>query len=226
MTDKKTMTFAEIQRKMQMGKKSKQGVSFSFRHVEDIATRFKELDSGWTLIFSDALEEVGGRLFLKATATIKNADQTETSTAFAEIDRVPLTKQGKNQMNVAQWTGAVSSYARKYAVQGLFAMGEDDVDGYVYEQETAPDTLTPDQIQELAKRVEHVARASGGDPRNIEQSLLQKLGAPTLDDIYAENFGFCVEYLEALLTKALQRSQSQQQPERPAGRQDFDINNI
>ena len=32
-------------------------------------------------------------------------------------------------MQVPQWTGAVSSYAGKYALQGLFGIGEEDVDG-------------------------------------------------------------------------------------------------
>ncbi len=50
------------------------------------------------------------------------------ATAFSELDNVPVYKNGNQQMQIPQWTGAVGSYARKYALQGLFAIGEDDVD--------------------------------------------------------------------------------------------------
>ena len=132
-----TMSFAELQAKMQIGKISKRGVKYSFRNAEDIFTHFKTLNSGWEINVSDDLVEVGGRIFVKATATAKKDDEVRSATRFSELDIVPIlnTKDYETgelkqvqQMQVPQWTGAVSSYAGKYALQGLFGIGEEDVD--------------------------------------------------------------------------------------------------
>lgn len=230
MTEK--MTFDQLQRKMQLGKKSKQGISFSYRNIEDITTHFKALNSGWSLKFTDDLFEIGGRVFLKATAQVKRGEDVEEATSFAELGTVPKTRNGANQMQVPQWSGAVSSYARKYAAQGLFAMGEEDVDGFQYAE--TPDTLTQEQVMNLAKRIDNVAKTSGREPRQVESALLKELGAPSLDAVFATNFDWCVGRLEEWLALSIQHQQpapaagQEQQPEgqQEAGRQDFDINNI
>lgn len=127
------LTFPDLQRQMQLGKQSKQGVNFTFRNAEQIYNKFKELDSGWILTVTDELFAISDRLFVKATATARKGDETHQATAYAELDKVPVFKTGNKQMQDPQWTGAVSSYARKYAVQGLFAIGEKDVDEYPVE---------------------------------------------------------------------------------------------
>lgn len=228
MTEK--LTFDQLQRKMQLGKKFKQGISFSYRNVEDITTHFKALNSGWSLKFTDDLFEIGGRVFLKATAQAKRDEEIEEATAFAELGTVPKTRKGADQMQVPQWSGAVSSYARKYAAQGLFAMGEEDVDAFQYAE--APATLTQEQVMNLAKRIDNVAKASGREPRQVESALLKELGAPSLDAVFATNFDWCVGRLEEWLALAIQKqapaAEQEQQPEgqQETGRQDFDINNI
>ena len=122
------MSFAELQTKMQIGKTSKQGVKYSFRNAEDIFTHFKTLNSGWEINVSDDLVEVGGRIFVKATATATKDDEDRSATRFSELDTVPIlnTKDYKTgefkqvqQMQVPQWTGAVSSYAGKYALRAI-----------------------------------------------------------------------------------------------------------
>ena len=122
------MSFAELQAKMQIGKISKQGVKYSFRNAEDIFTHFKTLSSGWEINVSDDLVEVGGRIFIKATATATKGEEARCATRFSELDTVPIlnTKDYNTgelkqvqQMQVPQWTGAVSSYAGKYALQVL-----------------------------------------------------------------------------------------------------------
>lgn len=230
MTEK--LTFDQLQRKMQLGKKYKQGISFSYRNVEDITTHFKSLNSGWSLKFTDDLFEIGGRVFLKATAQAKRDEEIEEATAFAELGTVPKTRNGANQMQVPQWSGAVSSYARKYAAQGLFAMGEEDVDSFQYAE--TPAALTQEQVMNLAKRIDNVAKTSGREPRQVESALLKELGAPNLDAVFATNFDWCVGRLEEWLALAIQKqapaaeATPEQQPEgqQEAGRQDFDINNI
>ena len=68
------LTFAELQAKMQISKKSKQGVKFTFRNAEDIETHFKTLKSGWYLNLTDKLLEMAGRLFIVSTATVSNGE--------------------------------------------------------------------------------------------------------------------------------------------------------
>ncbi|WP_394714025.1 ERF family protein [Streptococcus parauberis] len=112
--------------------KKKKEIKFKYRNAEDIYNKFKKIDSDWELIASDDLFEICGRLFVKSTVTVqrlvKDILEKREATAFAELDNVPVYKNGNQQMQIPQWTGAVGSYARKYALQGLFAIGEDDVD--------------------------------------------------------------------------------------------------
>ena len=133
------LTFAELQRKMQLEKRKTKDVKYAFRNAEDIYTAFKELNSDWSVIASDELIEVAGRVFIKSTAFAldKEGNIKQQSTSFAELSTVPVfnTQKGHvKQMQDPQWTGAVSSYARKYALQGLFAIGEKDIDEYPVEE--------------------------------------------------------------------------------------------
>lgn len=132
--EKEKMNFSELQKEMQIGKsksvKNYSGqTSYNYRNAEQIYEHFKSLDSGWILIVSDRMYEILGRLFVESTAKVSNSSEEYTAVGYSEHDQVPIfEKSGKQQMQKPQWTGAVSSYARKYALQGLFAIGENDVD--------------------------------------------------------------------------------------------------
>lgn len=92
---------------------------YNYRNQEDILNAFRELVKGKASVtLSDEIVEVAGRVYVKATATFKGEDEA-TVTAFA---REPEAKKGNDE---SQITGAASSYARKYALNGLFAI--DDV---------------------------------------------------------------------------------------------------
>lgn len=94
---------------------------YYYRNVEDIVEAAKPLCEAHelTLHLSDEMVEVGGRVYVKATALISDGEHTIQTTGWA---REAETKKG---MDEAQITGAASSYARKYALNGLFAL--DDV---------------------------------------------------------------------------------------------------
>lgn len=134
------LTFAELQRKMQIEKQTKQGVKYPFRTAEDINNKFKSLDSGWSVSFpEDDIIQKGDKLYYKAVAVAKReSDGTiEKAIGCAREEDVPIfhTQKGDvKQMQDPQWTGAVGSYARKYALQGLFAIGGEDVDEYPVEE--------------------------------------------------------------------------------------------
>lgn len=119
---------------------------YRYRSCEDILAALKPLlaDTKCTLTISDDICQVGDRFYIKATATIKNeAGETESTTAFA---REALTKKG---MDESQVTGAASSYARKYALNGLFAI--DDTKDADYLNSSDNYTQQPSQPQQAGK---------------------------------------------------------------------------
>lgn len=92
---------------------------YQYRSAEDILAAVKPLlkEQSCLLTLSDKLIELGGNIYIEATATITNSEkESVTVTAYA---REAQTKAG---MDVAQITGSASSYARKYALSGLLAI--------------------------------------------------------------------------------------------------------
>lgn len=95
---------------------------YSYRNAEGICEAFKPFGQkyGLALLLTDEVTEVGGRIYVKATATLVDTEPggTISVTAFA---REAETKKG---MDDSQVTGATSSYARKYALNGLFLLDD------------------------------------------------------------------------------------------------------
>jgi hypothetical protein len=91
---------------------------YKYRSCEDILQAVKPFLGDSVLTISDTMEQVGERYYVKATATIAIADTSVSVSAYA---REPEKKKG---MDEAQITGATSSYARKYALNGLFAIDD------------------------------------------------------------------------------------------------------
>ena len=94
---------------------------YKYRKAEDILEAVKPLlaKQKCTLTITDDIVMVGNRIYVKATATIKNEKgECETTNGWAREEE---TKKG---MDGSQITGASSSYARKYALNGLFAIDD------------------------------------------------------------------------------------------------------
>ena len=95
---------------------------YHYRSCEDITEAAKPICAKYNtaLTRDDDVVEIGGRVYIKATAKLTDAE-TENSiftTAFARED------ESKKGMDSSQLTGATSSYARKYALSGLFALDD------------------------------------------------------------------------------------------------------
>jgi hypothetical protein len=93
---------------------------YKYRSVEDILEAVKPLLLKYecTLIIEDEVKEVGGIVFIEATASIQKDMEGRAVTAQAGID---INRKG---MDVAQSFGSSSSYARKYALNGLFLIDD------------------------------------------------------------------------------------------------------
>ena len=96
---------------------------YKYRSCEDILEAVKPLlsETKTALTISDMIEDVNGRYYIMATARLTNCEEpgeTIINTAYA---READTKKG---MDDSQITGSASSYARKYALNGLFCIDD------------------------------------------------------------------------------------------------------
>ena len=117
-----TLSKIQAELKCPKGSLNKFG-NYKYRSAEQILESVKPLlhKYGATLILSDCIEQIGNKLFLKATATL-NVDGVEILVdSYAEM--------GEHKgMSSEQCTGTASSYARKYALNGLFLIDETESD--------------------------------------------------------------------------------------------------
>lgn len=101
---------------------------YKYRSCEDILEAVKPLlvKNGLALVMNDEVVQIGDRYYIMAEA--KLIDENEASFAVRAYAREDETKKG---MDGSQVTGAASSYARKYALSGLFAIDDTkDADAY------------------------------------------------------------------------------------------------
>lgn len=116
------MSLTEIQNKLKAPKSQYNDFGkYHYRNCEDILEAVKPLllEFKATLTVSDELTMVGDRYYIKATATLTTGDLPPIhNTSYA---REALDKKG---MDESQITGAASSYARKYALNGLFLIDD------------------------------------------------------------------------------------------------------
>lgn len=97
--------------------------NYKYRSAEQILESVKPLlqKHGATLTLSDDIVQVGNKLFLKAKATLKSESDIIEISGFAELG-------DHKGMSSEQCTGTASSYARKYALNGLFLIDETESD--------------------------------------------------------------------------------------------------
>lgn len=121
---------------------------YQYRSCEDILEAVKPLliKYGCTLTLSDEMVNMGNRFYIKTTARFSNKDKILKVTAYA---REAETKKG---MDEAQITGAASSYARKYALNGLFLIDDcKDPDRTIAPQNIKMSMDNPQQVKQQAR---------------------------------------------------------------------------
>lgn len=127
---------------------------YKYRSCEDILEAVKPLlkANKCVLTITDGLEQIGERYYIRAAATITDAegDESYTNVAYAREEE---TKKG---MDGAQITGTASSYARKYALNGLFLIDDTkdtDTDEHV-NQVSGDKKASAKQVELLNKLVQ------------------------------------------------------------------------
>tara|TARA_R110000868_G_scaffold332971_1_gene593884 strand:- start:531 stop:1082 length:552 start_codon:yes stop_codon:yes gene_type:complete len=91
---------------------------YKYRNCEDILEAVKPLLGELALFINDDIVLVGDRYYVKATVTLTDGEASIHNTAYA---RESLSKKG---MDDSQVTGSTSSYARKYAMNGMFCIDD------------------------------------------------------------------------------------------------------
>lgn len=142
--------------------------NYKYRNAEAILEAVKPLLLKYEclLIINDEITLIGDRYYVKATAVLTNKQgKTICTSAFA---REPLNKKGQDESQV---TGAASSYARKYALNGLFAID---------------DTKDADALNtsaEYTQKPQTSAQAPQTDPAKVAEAIAKVQAAKTSAEV-------------------------------------------
>tara|TARA_R110000824_G_scaffold401783_1_gene616201 strand:- start:25287 stop:25697 length:411 start_codon:yes stop_codon:yes gene_type:complete len=110
---------AAIQQKLKAPKSQQNKFGgYKYRSCEDILEAVKPLIGSCTLTISDSIKQIGERFYIESTCTLYGFGDSIAVTAYA---REALDKKG---MDVAQISGAASSYSRKYSLNGMFLIDD------------------------------------------------------------------------------------------------------
>jgi len=160
--------------------------NYKYRSCESILKALKPLLQEYELILiiQDSIEQVGDRFYIKAKATIKDGDKEIFAVAYA---REALTKKG---MDESQVTGAASSYARKYALNGLLCI-DDTKDADSKDNSKEGDTKEKSHVKKISnvmddesKEILNTMNKKSADI--IIEALSEATSKDSLDEIYIE----------------------------------------
>jgi len=140
---------------------------YHYRSCEDILEGVKPLLDGLFLSISDEILLIGDRYYVKSTATVTDGETSHSATAMA---REALDKKG---MDEAQITGATSSYARKYCLNGLFGI-DDSKDADSNEHKQQQSNAKPQQQQQKPKPQPDAVLAAFSEAA-LQKSTLEEL---------------------------------------------------
>lgn len=127
---------------------------YKYRNAEGICEAFKPFGEKYkvALFLTDAVEEIGGRVYIRATANLIDTEATEQP-MLVSVTALAREAADKKGMDDAQVTGATSSYARKYALNGMFLLDDTkdpDTEEYQGKEERKEVKQTPEQRAEAA----------------------------------------------------------------------------
>lgn len=166
---------------------------YSYRSCEDILEALKPhlLKYGCVVTLTDDMQLIGERYYLKATATITDADSGKS------VSNVALAREDKERagMSESQITGTASSYARKYALNGLFLIDDTkDADTDAYHEQT-----TGEKHKEEPKIAAATAKANDVKKLLVKISGDKTIAQQVWNEQYKQDAGDIVKMNAALL---------------------------
>ena len=121
---------------------------YNYRSCEDILEAVKPLLADSILTISDEIIMLGSRYYILATAKLMWEDESISTTAYAREEEI------KKGMDSAQITGSVSSYARKYALNGLFLIDDTKDSDHQQNQKEEEQTEKLKKVEEKSSKIE------------------------------------------------------------------------
>lgn len=157
--------------------------NYKYRSCEDILLAVKPLlaEYNCVLTLTDDIVVAGDRFYVKATATLRNKDGKEISvSAFARE-----AAKGKNGMDDSQVTGCASSYARKYALNGLFCI-DDTNDADATNTHDKDDSVSDDICEKAREFLRGNANSCNKLLAYYNKSSIEELNRSELEAIYKQ----------------------------------------
>ncbi len=203
------MSLQQIQEKLKAPKSqyNKFG-KYNYRNQEDILEALKPMlaEYGYTLLITDEIVEVGGRVYVKATPRLYDDGEKPPIAETCGYAREPEDRKG---MDASQITGASSSYARKYALNGMFLIDDTkDADSMEPEKpkakpapkkaaviEDSDEKATLDQVKLFWLQM----REAGVESDDGRVSVKRHLRLPTMKDCAATRMGNILDNWDAFL---------------------------
>lgn len=163
---------------------------YNYRSCEDILEAVKPLCLKYKAVLRvhDEIVLIGDRYYIRATATLtdieKDKNESITNTASARE------AENKSGMDSSQITGTASSYARKYALNGLFCIDDTkDADTDAYKQQTTvkpkpvEPKITAEDVETAKQFISSYASIKNGNAEELEKYYLNKYKVKKLEDL-------------------------------------------
>lgn len=178
---------------------------YYFRSTEDIVEALKPLliKRGLLLLMYDEIELIGSRIYVVSTADLTDGAANIKVSARA---RESETKKG---MDDSQITGTASSYARKYALNGMFLIDDSkDADtpeysGQMNNQQQSKQPKQPEITLDAVKTaLNDLVKKTNGDYTKISAYLLKQVGADNFNALSSQQLFEANDYIKQLSDKA------------------------
>jgi hypothetical protein len=195
---------------------------YKYRNCEDILEALKPLlqETKTSLIISDSIEQIGDRYYVKATATLFDCEATDTYVLNSAYAREEENKKG---MDSSQVTGATSSYARKYALNGLFGIDDTkDADDPNYNQQNNQKSepkkeepkqkeydpkIAAEQLKQINALASEYAELATTEVAKIYDALQSKFKYEgSISSLSEENKNVVIKQLETWIKKTKEKS--------------------
>lgn len=161
--------------------------NYKYRSCEDILEAVKPIckKNKAVLVLSDTLVNIGDRYYIQATARLtdienktENEDTCISNTAYAREE------ESKKGMDGSQITGTASSYARKYALNGLFNIDDTkDADTNEYKEQQEPKTINATMVSSLREMITNLGISDNEVIEALKKLNCKKLNELTYDKV-------------------------------------------
>lgn len=180
---------------------------YSYRNAEDILNAIKPLlwENECTAFFrKDVIEQVGDRYYLVATFDFVDISTGEKITVEARARE----EEKKKGMDASQITGAASSYARKYALNGIFLIDDAkdaDTNEYQKQQKQGANTkqqkqyVNDNQLQQIYNGINQLAQMTNQNPDIVASGILVRYKINDFRAVPTEHFNEVINYIKSLM---------------------------